>query len=104
MNGLQYATAIEADIEKARSDGYRTPKELQEERWALEAGSTHGNVPGAGGVGSGSSTLNTVFGGDRNAARDYYKGLGGRTKIKSSDRGGATGPRDRTAYGEEDYY
>ena len=104
LNGLQFATAIEADIEKARSDGYRTPKELQEERWALEAGSTHGNVPGAGGVGSGSSTLNNVFGGDRNAARDYYKGLGGRTKIKGSDRGGATGPRDRTAYGEEDYY
>jgi hypothetical protein len=34
---LNVPDAADADYEKARSEGYRTPKEIQEERWAAEA-------------------------------------------------------------------
>jgi hypothetical protein len=95
MNGLQYSTAFEMEYEKARSDGYRTPKEEREAQWASEASSS--SVLGNGGLAS--------FGGDKAAAREFYKGLGGRTKVKSKGGSGSvTGVRDRTAFGEDDYY
>lgn len=92
LNGLQYQTAFEQEYEKARSDGYRTPKEEREDRWAAEASSVS-NV----------SNLNS-FGGDKGAAREYYKSLGGRTKTKSKGGSGVTGVRDRTAFGDDDFY
>ena len=92
LNGLQYATAIEADLEKARSDGYMTPQEVREERWANEAAAPVGGQ----------------FGGDKVAAREWYKSMGGRTKVKSKGGhaagGGAAGPRDLTGYGDDDGY
>lgn len=33
---LEHASAEDADYERARSDGYRTPKEENEARWAAE--------------------------------------------------------------------
>lgn len=93
MNGLQYSTAFEMEYEKARSDGYRTPREEREERWAVEASSN--NNPNAG-----------SFGSDKVAAREYYKSLGGKAKTKGKGMGGSsiTGPKDRTMYGDDDGY
>lgn len=92
MNGLEYATAFEMEYEKARSDGYLTPKEEREERWASEATTANPNT------GS--------FGGDKVAAREFYKSLGGRSKVKGKGMGGAsvTGVKDRTMFGEDEYY
>ena len=92
LGGLQYQTAIEMDLEKARSDGYRTPKEQREERWASEAASGPND------------NVSSMFGGDKAAAREFYKSLGGRSKVKSKGAfGGSTGPRDRTVFGDDDY-
>ena len=96
LNGLQYQTAFEADYEKARSDGYRTPKEQREDAWAAEAADKL-TISGQ------SGNLHTVFGGDKQAAREFYKGLGGRSKVKSKTH--AMGPKDRTGFsdGYDDY-
>lgn len=96
LNGLQYKTAFQAEYEAARSDGYRTPKELREEKWQAEelqnrlAGEKH-----------------EYKGEEKIAMREYYKSLGGRkskTKGESRGGGGAAGPRDLTAYGDDDGY
>jgi hypothetical protein len=95
LGGLQYQTAYEMELEKARSDGYRTPKEQREEKWAAEAS------------GAGSGSLNEAMAGlsDKVAAREFYKSLGGRSKVKGKNTfGGSTGPRDRTAFGDGDDY
>lgn len=99
LNGLQYATAAEADLERARSDGYLTPREEREERWAEQAAASSS-------AGGGGSALG-LFGGDKVAAREWYKGLGGRTKVKGKGghgSGGAAGPRDLTGFGDDDGY
>lgn len=100
LNGLQYSTALEAELEKARSDGYMTPREEREERWANEAAAAAGGAAG-----------NGWEKGDRVAAREYYKSMGGRTKVKgkgghgnTSAGGGAAGPRDLTGFGDDDGY
>lgn len=86
---------FEQEYEKARSDGYLTPKEEREQRWADEAAATAG-------YGGTSSNLHTVFGGDKLAAREFYKSLGGRSKVKGTGRLGTSSPgiRDRTMYGD----
>lgn len=115
LNGLQYATAAEAELEKARSDGYRTPREEREERWAAEAsgamaGAGAGGLGGLGGLGGSGGSALGLFAGDKVAAREWYKSMGGRTKVKGKGghgAGGAAGPRDLTDYGgggEEDGY
>lgn len=93
MNGLQYQTAFEMEYEKARSDGYLTPKEQREEKWAAENAASASSQSGE------SGNLHTVFGGDKLAAREFYKSLGGRSKVKSKTH--ASGPRDRTGFSEE---
>ena len=80
------------ELTKARSEGYLTPKEQREERWASEAASGQ------------SDSVSSMFAGDKAAAREFYKSLGGRSKVKSKGAfGGSNGPRDRTAYGDDDY-
>lgn len=81
------------EYEKARSDGYRTPREEREERWAAEKASSN------------NSSTADLFAGDKIAAREFYKSLGGKSKLKTKNTfGGSSGPRDRTGWGEGDDY
>jgi hypothetical protein len=79
---LEHSTAHEAEEDRARSDGYRTPREEREDRWREEGAETA-----------------TV---DKAAARAYYKGL---KNSKAKGKGSGFGaPRDRTGFEDSEGY
>jgi len=81
---LVYREAADAEFDRARSEGYRTPKEQREDKWSEE--NTDGDVL------------------DKAAARAYYKSLKN-SKVKGKGgKASGTGSRDRTGYadGESD--
>jgi len=76
--------ATEADLERARSDGWRTPKEEREERWRIENGDA--------------DSENVEPGSDKLAMRAYYKSL---KNSKAKGKGGRSVSergRDRTGW------
>ncbi|KEI42710.1 uncharacterized protein L969DRAFT_84584 [Mixia osmundae IAM 14324] len=78
---LDYADARDAEYERARAEGYLTPKEQREAKWAEESDQLTAGV-------------------DKLAMREHYKGL---KNSKPKGKGGQRGPaRDVTAW-EETY-